>query len=298
MPLEEFNRLGQETLHLAELMVPFRSQLAGRTLAEVGFRERYGLNVLAAHRLGQALRKNLPRLRLEVGDTLLVQGPLLRLQRVGRDQNLILVTHLGPQRGDLVTGKAKLTLGILAAMVLCVVSGLLSLAVASLAAAVALILSRCISADRAYRSIRGNVIVLIGGMLPLAMALEKTGAANLIAEQIAGLGPAIGPLGTLAVLYVFTVVTTQVITNSATAALVTPIAVSLATAQGVSPEPFAMAMAIAATTSYLTPLTNADNLLVREAGGYTIRDYVTNGLPVVILQAMAVMVLLVMQYTW
>jgi di/tricarboxylate transporter len=292
LSLEEFNRFEQETLRLAELMVPFRSRLTGRTLAQVDFRDRYGLNVLAVHRQGKAIRQDLPDLTLAAGDALLVQGPLAYLRQVGQDMDLVLVTHLGPQAGDLITGKAKLTLGVLVVMVVCVASGLLSLATASLAAAVALLLTGCISPARAYRSIDGSVIILIGAMLPLALALEKTGAAELIANQLAGLSPIIGPLGVLLLLYLLASVITQVVSNSATAALVTPIAISLAVAQGLSPIPFALAMAVAVTTSYVSPLTNADNLLVREAGRYTMRDYLVNGLPLFVLQTIVVFLLL------
>jgi di/tricarboxylate transporter len=204
-----------------------------------------------------------------------------------------LVTHLGPKPGDLVTSKARWALGILAVMLLCVVSGLLDLATASLIGVVALLLSGCISFERAYRSIDGSVIVLVGGMLPLAMALEKTGMAELIASQIVSLGGA-SLLGTLILLYLFTVLLTQVIANSVTAALVTPIAINLAVAQGASPLPFAMAIAVAVTTSYATPLTNADVLLVREPGSYSMRDYLVNGLPLFALQTIAVFILLLM----
>ena len=292
MSLEEFNRFEQETLRLAELMVPFRSQLVGRTLADVDFRDRYGLNILAVQRQGQVIRQSLPDLTLAAGDALLVQGPLAYLSQVGRDMNLVLVTHLGPRLGDLITSKAKLTLGVLVVMVISVASGLLSLATASLAAALVLILTGCISLGRAYRSIDGSVIVLIGGMLPLALALEKTGAAELIAGRLAGLSPAIGPVGTLLLLYLFASAITQIVSNSATAALVTPIAINLATTQGLSPQPFALAMAVAVSTSYVTVLTNTDNLLVREAGHYTMRDYLVNGLPLFLLQSVALMVLL------
>ena len=287
LDLESFNLLEQETLRLAELMVPFRSALVGQTLAEARFRERYGLNILAVHRNGHAIRSDLPELKLAVGDTLLVQGPTRSLQQVGQDQNLVLVTQLGPEPGDVITTKAKVTLGILLAMVVAVVSGLLPLAPASLSAAVALILTGCIPLDRAYQSIEGNVIVLVGGMLPLAIALERTGAAALVARQLASLSPAIGVLGSLGLLYLFTVIITQVVSNSAAAAIVTPIAIQLASAQGLSPHIAAMTMAAAVTTSYVTPLTNTDNLLVREPGRYRLQDYVVNGLPIFLLQTAA-----------
>jgi di/tricarboxylate transporter len=292
VPLEEFNRLEEDTLRLAELIVPFRSQLAGKTLTQCRFRELYGLNVLAVHRQGGAIREDLPHLSLAVGDTLLVQGPVDYLRQIGRDLNLISVTQLGPQPGDLITSKAKLTLGILGAMLICVVSGLLPLATASLAAAIALILSGCLSAERAYQSVDGRVIVLIGGMLPLAIALEKTGAAELIAETLSHLSQDMGALGALLILYLFTALISQIASNSVAAALMTPIALSLAVAKGLPPQPFAIAIAVAATTSYVTPLTNADNLMVREAGGYTMRDYLVNGLPISVLQTTALMLFL------
>lgn len=287
LDLESFNLLEQETLRLAELMMPFRSALVSQTLAEARFRERYGLNILAVQRGGRAIRSNLPELELAVGDTLLVQGPEKSLQQIGQDQNLVLVTQLGPEPGDVITTKAKVTLGILLAMVVAVVSGLLPLAPASLAAAVALILTGCISLDRAYQSIEGNVIVLVGGMLPLAIALQTTGAAAFVAGQLASLSPAIGALGSLGLLYLFTVIITQVVSNSAAAAIVTPIAIQLASAQGLSPQIFAMVMAAAVTTSYASPLTNTDNLLVREPGRYRLQDYVVNGVPIFLLQTAA-----------
>jgi di/tricarboxylate transporter len=296
MTLEEFNLLEEETLRLAELMVPFRSQLVGKTLAKAHFRERYGLNILAAHRQGRAIQQDLPQLALAAGDTLLVQGSLVHLWQVGQDQNLILVTHLGPEPGDLITSKAKVTLAVLGLMVVCVVSGLLSLATASLAAAVALILTGCVSLDRAYQSIDGSVILLIGGMLPLSLALQTTGAADLIAGHLAALSPGIGALGALLLLYFFASGITQVVSNSATAALMTPIAVNLALALGMPPRPFALTIAVAVTTSYVTPLTNADNLLVRDAGQYKLRDYLISGLPLFLLQTIG-LVLVLMAWT-
>lgn len=293
MSLEEFNQLEQENLRLAELMVPFRSQLVGRTLAEVDFRDRYGLNILAVHRQGRAIRQELPDLTLAAGDALLVQGPSAYLRQVGRDMNLVLVTRLGLEAGDLITSKAKLAVIILALMVICVASGLLSLATASLAAAVTLVLTGCISLPRAYHSIDGSVIILVGAMFPLALALDKTGAAGLIANQLTALSPSIGSLGILLLLYLFASLVTQIVSNSATAALVTPIAMSVAVAQGLPVEPFVVAMAVAVSTSYATPLTNADNLLVREAGQYRTRDYVMNGVPLFLLQTVAVLGLLV-----
>ncbi len=292
--LQEFNRLEQETLRLAEVMIPFRSGLVGETLAKARFRERYGLNILAVHRGRRVIHDDLPRLKLRAGDTLLVQGPLGYLRRLGEDLDLVLVTYLGPQPGDLITSKARLTLGILGLMLVAVVSGVLPLSTASLAAAAVLILTGCLSLERAYHSIDGNIIVLIGGMLPLALALQKTGVAEWIATQIAHASQGIGPIFALTCLYLLTVGLTQVISNSVTAALMTPLAVNLAIAQGVAPGPFAIAIALAVTSSYLTPLVNTDTLLVRGPGQYTVRDYLVNGLPIFCLQSIVLLVMLSM----
>jgi di/tricarboxylate transporter len=287
--LEELSELETARLALAELMVPLRSQLSDKSLAQVGFRDRYGLNILAVRRRGRIIRENLRQVVLKTGDTLLVQGAAERLQRVGKDLDLVLVNQLGPQPGDRVTAKARWTVGILLAMIAVVVVGILPLATASLVATVILILAGSIGVQRAYRSIDGSILILVGGMLPMAMALEKTGAASAIARELAGLNASVGPLGTLALLFIFATFITQIVSNSAAAALVTPLAISLARALSLPLEPFAIAIAVGVTTSYLTPLTNTDNLLVREPGSYTMRHYVINGLPLVLFQLVIVL---------
>jgi di/tricarboxylate transporter len=286
--LQEIHQSEHEALRLAELMVPFRSRLVGKSLAEVRFRERYGLSLLAAYRQGQAISRRLPELILAAGDTLLVQGPPARLNQVGRDSNLLLAADLGPQAGEIVTRKAKWAVVIMAMMLVTVVTGWMSLATAGLAAAVALVATGCIKPESAYRSVDVSLVVLVGCMLSLAMALEKTGVAETMAVFVATLRPLVGVPGTLLALYIFTVFTTQVISNTATIGLLTPLAINLAVVQGVAPEPFAIAIAVACTTSYLTPFTNAENLLVREAGRYSLRDYVLNGMPILVVQTAVV----------
>ena len=195
--LNEFSRLEQKSLRLAEVIVPVRSNLAGRTLADVDFRARYEVNILAVQRQGKAIREDLPELRLAAGDTLLVQGPLERIREAGRDLSLVFMTDLGPRPGDLVTGKAGVTLIILGVMLAAVGSGVLSLATASLMAAVALVFTGCISIKRAYQSLNLQLIVLIAGMLPLAAALGKTGAAGVISEWIFNINPCVGVMRSL-----------------------------------------------------------------------------------------------------
>jgi len=290
--LEDFNKLEEETLRLAEVIVPFRSPLGGQSLADIDFRRHYGLNVLAVHRQGKAIRSELPKLVLETGDSLLVQGPSAKIHAVGQDFSLVLVTDLAPRPGDLITGKAGLTLAILGVMLVLVATGLASLATGMVAAAVALILTGCIGLDRAYRSINLNIIVLIGAMLPLASALQQTGAAEMIAGLILGPGQTFGVAGSLLILYLLASLITQVIANTVVAALMMPVAVSLAVAQGLPPAPFAIAVAFGVNAAFVTPLTDANNLYVKEAGQYSMRDYVINGLPIFGLQTIVLMILL------
>jgi di/tricarboxylate transporter len=292
IPLNRFETVEQQSLRLAEVIVPFRSELVGRSVSSSRFRDQYGLNVLAVHRGGNVVRGELADLVLRPGDTLLVQGPLARLRRLGDGAHLVLATHLGPERGDIVTSKMRLTVVIVAAMLLVVVTGLMPLAAAGLAASLSLILSGCISAERAYKSVDSTILVLIGGMLPLATALEKTGLAESLASLIAGFTAGAGPFLTLVVIYILTAMLTQVISNTVLGVLLVPVAVSLALTQGAAPEPFAIAIIVGVTTSYVTPLTHGGNLMIREPGGYTMRDFLVNNGPVFVLQSVSLLTLL------
>lgn len=288
--LDRFEYLEGEALRLAETMVPLRSNLVGKTVVESRFRDRYGLNILAVHRDGRTVRGKLPEITLALGDTLLVQGPLRRLQRVRQDRNLVLVTHLGPGRGDRTTSKVWLTLAILLLMVVAVVFRLLPLATASLSAAVLLILTKCISIDRAYRSVDATILVVIGGMLPLATALEKTGLAGTLAQTIDLLRAE--PFVTMIIIYLATALLTQVISNVVTGVLVLPVALSLAAATGAPAQAYAITVIVGVTTSYLTPLTHGTNLMIWEPGAYQMRHYLLNNGPIFILQSVALFALL------
>jgi di/tricarboxylate transporter len=289
-PLDRFEKIEDQTLRLAEVIVPFRSRLIGQTVAESRFRERFGLNILAARRENKNLRDDMANVPLEAGDTLLVQGPMNRLREVGKGLDLILVTHLGPRRGDLVSRKVWTTLAILGAMIALVATGLLDLGTGSLAAALALIVSGAISVERAYKSIDASIILVIGGLLPLATALENSGLANFFASSIESLQA--GPFLTLLLFYAIAALLTQVVSNTVTGVLLLPIGINLANGVGMSPHAFALALIFAVSASYITPLTHGSNLMIVEPGSYSMRDFVVNNGPIFLLQTAALMAML------
>lgn len=294
IPLDRFEQLEKQTVRLAEVMIPFRSNLVGKTVSESRFRDQHGLNILAVQRDGKAIHGELSELRLAAGDAMLVQGPLQRLRDVGKDLNLILVTHLGPRRGDLISRKIWLTAAILAMMIVVVVFNLLSLATASLAAALALLATDCISVERAYQSIDASILLVVGGLLPLATALEKSGLAAIFASGIAGLEA--GPFATLVLVYALSAVLTQVISNTVVGVLLLPVTINLAQTVGIPAHALAIAVMVGVTTSYVTPLTHGSNLMIVGPGGYSMRDFLVNHLPIFVLQSAALLAMLSFTY--
>jgi di/tricarboxylate transporter len=292
--LSDFAVTAQRSLYLTEIVVPHRSSLIGQSLAEIDLRGRYSLQVLAVNRRGESISTQLPTMRLEVGDILLVEGAPEQAGRASNGRDLVAITDLSPSPEDIVTGKAKIALAILAGIVFLVMVEVVSLAVALLLASLALILTRCLTVDRAYAAINPTILIVIGGMLPLATALQKTGAAQLLANAMSGVGEYIGLLGALFLLYVTVGLLTQVIPDSIVAAIFTPVAVSLASAQGLSLQHFAVPIAFAVSASYVSPLTSAINLMIKDKGKYELKDYLINNVPIFLLTGGAVFGLLML----
>jgi di/tricarboxylate transporter len=290
--LRDFTVTAQRALYLSEMVIPHRSDFVGQSMAEINLRGRYGIQVLAINRMGQSINTQLPELQLKAGDILLVEAAPERVRQASSEQNLVPITDLSPSPEEIVTGKARISLAILGAMILLVMLQLVSLAVALLLASLALIITRCLTIDRAYAAINPTILVVLGGMLPLATALQETGAADLMASGISAMGNQIGALGALFLLYLVMGLLTQVVPNSILAAIFTPVAISLATAQGASPLHFVIPVAIAANASYISPLTSAINLMFQSKGNYELKDYLINNVPIFLLGGGAVFGLL------
>ncbi|WP_313038042.1 SLC13 family permease [Stutzerimonas nitrititolerans] len=281
-------------LGLAEVALPPDSRLPGKTIQELGFRSTYKLNVVGVRRNHQALQGLLVDEKLKPADTLLVAGSwkhIHRLQGLSRD---FLVLSLPAEIDDVApaANQAPFALLGLAVMVGLMVSGLVPNVLAALIGCLVMGLFRCIDMDSAYKAIHWQSLVLIVGMLPFALALEKTGGIALAVSGLIGLFGDAGPHALLACLFLLTAVIGLFISNTATAVLMAPVAISTATQLDASPYPFAMIVALAASAAFMTPISSPVNTLVLGPGQYRFADFVRVGVPFTLL-AMLVSVLLV-----
>ena len=268
---------------LAEVLLLPYSQLEGKDLIESQFGSRYAVNVLSIDRPGVSEPLPLRSSSLRFGDTLLVQGPRHAIQALrGQSRDFVVLSEQIEVETPAEKRKAITTLLILAAMMISLVSGVLSIAPASMLAALAVILTGCLSIDDAYKSIDWKSIVLIAGMLPMSIALEKVGLVNVVANGLVNSLGALGPLWVMAGFFLLTSFFTQVLSNTATTVLVAPIALIAAVKLGVQPQAFLMAVALAASMAFATPVSSPVNTLVMGAGNYRFSDYVKAGVPLIL----------------
>ena len=281
----ELVRVGTEPdAVLAEVLLTPRSRLIGQTLADVRFRSRYRVNVLSVLRRGAPVEEELATTPLQFADTLLVAGSPMRIEELRREQgDFVVVAEAQPEgpRGGLSRRELS-ALAILLGMMALLALELVPAFAAVLLAAVALVLTRCVDMPTAYREINWESVVLIAAILPMATALEKTGAMALVVARLEPVGEA-GPLAMLVALFALTGLMGQFISNTATAALVAPVALGAATQLGVSPYPFLMAVAVASSTAFATPVSTPVIMLVVGPGGYRFSDTLRVGLPLQLL---------------
>jgi di/tricarboxylate transporter len=261
-------------LPMAEVILLPGSPLVGRTLWGVNFRERYGLQVLGINRKGETLHHRISRTRLHVGDQLLLQGDQETLNNLGKDSNFRVVSaklDLMPE-----TEKAPAAMFIFAAVILLVSFNILSLPVAVMLGALLAFITRCITPTEAYRRVNWNAWLLIASMLALGQAMEASGLANLVANQIVNLVGTTHPTLLLAAFFFLSLILTQPMSNQAAAVVVIPIAIQTATQLGLNPRSFAVMIAVGASCSFITPLEPAC-LMVYGPGNYRFFDFVRVG---------------------
>jgi di/tricarboxylate transporter len=277
-PTGAANRLFNRNSGLAEVVIKPRSPLVGERFFPGMVTPSGDLIVLAIQRQGKDLITGEP---LASGDTLLLQGTWEAMEtRLEPAEVLVVDSPELVRRQALPMGPgAQTTLIILAAMVVLLATGLVPAAVAGLLAAGAFLLSGILNVDQVYRAINWTTVILVGAMMPLSVAIQETGAAQLLAEGLVNLVGDSGPRVLLAGLFILTAVLGQVISNTATALIIIPISVVTATQMGISPEPVLMAVGVAAAASFLTPVATPTNLMVMEPGSYRFTDYWKFGLP-------------------
>jgi len=270
-------QLRSDETQLVEILIPPRSNLIGRTLATADFFRRYRASILAVQRRGHILRDRLADIELNSGDTLLLQGHKDDVVRLMTSAQVIVtneITDLYFRRDRAVAAVAvTITLIVLAAF------NVVPIMVAAAIGAVGMILTRCLTVEEAYNAIDWRIIFLLGGIIPLGVAMESSGAALLLADTV--LQPILewGPLPLLAVTYIITAILTELMSNNATAAILAPIAIMLAGAIGADPRPFLVAITFAASTSFATPIGYQTNTMVYSPGGYRFTDFTRIGLP-------------------
>lgn len=266
---------------LSEAVIAPRSSLIGRTSISLRLTGRYGINLLAISRRGERLRERLGQVSLQVGDILLFQGDSERLSQVVPSLGCL---PLGEKRVTSGSGpKAFLAFAIFAAALIVSASGLLPFELALTAGALAVVLANIVPAREMYDAIDWPIVVLLSAMIPVGFAIESTGTGDLIASGILGMTDGMSPLVVLTVLMVVTMIMTDIMNNAASALVTAPIAFSLGQALDVSPDAFLMAVAIGASSAFLTPIGHQNNALIMGPGGYRFGDYWRMGLPLKVL---------------
>ena len=269
---------------MAAVLIHPDSGLIGQSVTEIEFRTRYGLQAIGLRHGGESM-EDFEHRKLAAGDAILLYGPWTQIEALKNESHDFVVIDLPPEHGEIVPAykKAPVALMILGVMVLLSALEVVPLVVSVLGAAMAAVLTGCLSAAQAYRSIHWSSLVLVAGMLPLADALQQTGGSALIVEMLLDVFGNAGPSAMLTVIFALTAALSMFLSNTAAAVLTAPIAITAAHTMQVSPYPLAIAVLIAASAAYSTPVSSPVVTLVVEPGRYTFADFVKVGVPLLVL---------------
>jgi len=279
-----------DRLALLEVTPAPQSQLVGQALSKIAFRERYGLELMAVWRSGETILSDLNRMTLQFGDALVLLGPRKKIQVFTAEPGFITMTPAPKPPPDV--RRAPLAGMIMLTVVGVVLAGLLPIAIAAIMGSTAMVLSRCLTMEQAYRAIDWRAVFLIAGMLPLGVAMQDTGAATLVASQVMGALGGLGPWPVIAGLYALTALATMIVPTAALVVLMSPIVLSASAEMGIQPQTAMMAVAMAASASFTSPISHPANILVMGPGGYRFVDYIKLGVPLTLVIFVAVMLLL------
>jgi di/tricarboxylate transporter len=287
--------LESRSIEVVEVMLSPRSRLIGKTLRDAHFREKYGMSALAVWHGGEEIFTDLADVQLAFGDALLLQGPRAKLKVIADDPDIILLAD-EDESAVTVPGKGR------AALIVFLITLLLAIIFPDiigevmLGGALVMVLTRIITTEQAYSAVGWKSVFLVAGMLPMGIALTKTNAAGIAAAGIADSVGRFGPMPLLAAIFIATILLTQMVNGAVAATIVGPVAVEISQQANMNPRAVIMAVAMACSMAFITPLGHAVNVLVMSPGGYSFRDYVKVGVPLTVI--LSVVVLVVLPVVW
>ncbi|HCB50539.1 MAG TPA: hypothetical protein DEP47_13750 [Chloroflexi bacterium] len=269
---------------IAEVLLTPRSAYIGRTVSQGHFAEKFNVQVLNIRRQHKQVEFSQSRLRF--GDALLVRGRWQDIELLGNERrNFVVVGSPESMARQVVELNRQAVIASLAliSMIILMVTGFVPTVIAALIAAIVMVLGGCLSMEQAYRSVSWSSVILIAAMIPMSIALQVTGGAEFLADALVNSLGSFGPLALMSGVFLLTTALSQVINNSATTVLVSPIVLQAANDLGVSPYPMMMIVAISASTAFLTPIGTTTNLMVSAPGSYSFNDFIKLGLPLVVI---------------
>jgi len=273
-----------------EVLISPGCKMIGRSLGQLRLRRRYGVYPLAVHRRNQNIGRQLDDLVVQVGDTLLLEGAMEDIRRLATDMDMIEIG--APSERAYRRGHAPIVIGVLAAVVGLSALNIAPIHVLAFLGVAVVLVTRCIDADEAFGFVDGRLLALIFAMLIVGAGLEASGAVALIVGFASPLMVGLAPWVLLLAIYALTSFLTELVTNNAVAVILTPIAIGLAQSLGVDPRPLVVAVMLAASASFATPIGYQTNTLVYGPGGYRFTDFLRIGVPLNVLMALTAAVVI------
>ncbi|NJO29932.1 MAG: SLC13 family permease [Richelia sp. SL_2_1] len=287
-------QLSTEDEGIAEVLIPSNSNLIGSTVKEIRFRQRYNVTVLAIHRGQEITRERLSEIRLKFGDVILVQGPKQSLLGLQINRNLLVLTQrdLETLRRD----KASIAIGIGLGVVIVAAFNWLPILISSLIGVVLMVLTGCLKPGEIYDAVRWDIIFLLAGLIPLGIAMDKSGATQWLANNLVAIGGNLSGYWILTFFFIITSILTEMISNNAAVVLMLPVAVNVAENLQLNPIAFMLTVTFAASNSFITPIGYQTNTMVYGAGGYKFTDFIRVGAPLSLLMTIIVPPLIIFFY--
>ncbi|KST65356.1 SLC13 family permease [Mastigocoleus testarum] len=287
-------QLTSEDEGIAEILITSNSNLIGSTVKEINFRQRYNVTVLAVHRGEETTRERLTQIRLKFGDVLLVQGPKPSLLGLQINRNLLVLTqrNLETLRRD----KASIAIGIGLGVVVVAAFNWLPILISSLVGVVLMVLTGCLKPREIYDAVRWDIIFLLAGLIPLGIAMDRSGATQWLANNLVAIGGNLSGYWILTFFFIITSILTEMISNNAAVVLMLPIAANVAEKLSFNPFAFMLAVVFAASNSFITPIGYQTNTMVYGAGGYKFTDFMRVGTPLNLLMTVVVPPLIIFFY--